>query len=76
MHDYGFFFARDASDMGYQPGGEIMASVLSDFFARDASDMGYQPGGEIMASVLSVVTHAETVVLAHKYMINFDIYLY
>ena len=25
------FFARDASDMGYQPGGEIMASVLSDF---------------------------------------------
>ena len=46
------------------------------FFARDASDMGYQSGGEIMASVLSVVTHAETVILTHKYMINLDIYLY
>jgi len=26
-HYYGFF-ARDVSDMGYQPGGEIMASLL------------------------------------------------
>jgi hypothetical protein len=26
-HDYGFF-ARDASNMGYWPGGEIMASLL------------------------------------------------
>ena len=26
-HYYGFF-ARDLSDMGYQPGGEIMASLL------------------------------------------------
>ena len=23
-----FFFARDVSDMGFQPGGEIMASLL------------------------------------------------
>jgi hypothetical protein len=27
VHYYGFF-ARDISDMGYQPGGEIMASLL------------------------------------------------
>ena len=27
MHYHGFF-ARDISDMGYQPGGEIMASLL------------------------------------------------
>ena len=26
-HYYGFF-ARDVSDMGYQPGGELMASLL------------------------------------------------
>ena len=23
-----FFFARDVPDMGYQPGGEVMASLL------------------------------------------------
>ena len=27
-HYYGFFFARDVSDMDYHPGGEIMASLL------------------------------------------------
>jgi hypothetical protein len=28
LHMNGVFFAGDVSDMGYQPGGEIMASLL------------------------------------------------